>query len=234
MKWAHLSPPRFCGIIDDDPIDSAGEELLMEIADSQRRAQGLRVAVRLEVFTIAYMVFEALAALVIGVASGSTSLETFGLDSLIELVSGAILLWRLNVEQRGGDAEQVERVEGRAARYVGLTLLGLAVYVTIQSLCQLFNQARPEPTLWGIALALLSLLAMPVLAKLKLRTAARIGSRALHADAYESMACAYLSFTLLLGLGANYLFGWWFADPLASLVMVYFIVREAREALHGE
>jgi cation diffusion facilitator family transporter len=196
-------------------------------------ARGLQTAIRLEWLTIGYMVLEAIAALAIGIASGSTSLETFGLDSLVELVSAAILLWRLYVEQRDGDPEQVERVEARAARYVGLSLLGLAVYVVVQSLYQLLTQARPEPSGWGIVLALASLVTMPVLARFKLQVADRIGSRALHADAYESIACAYLSFTLLLGLGANYLFGWWFADALASLVMVYFIVREAREALSG-
>lgn len=93
---------------------------------------------------------------------------------------------------------------------------------------------QPEASIWGIALAMALLIVMPVLAKLKLRYAERIDSRALHADAFETIACAYLSFTLLLGLGANYLFGWWWADALAALAMLYFIVREAREALAGE
>ncbi len=195
------------------------------------RAANVRRAISLELFTVAYMTFEGLAAIAIGVSTRSSSLETFGLDSLIELASGLVLLWRLNAEWKGDASGPVERVERRAARLAGLSLVVLAIYVAIQSLVTLVTQSKPEPSLWGLALALLSLVIMPLLARLKLRSADLIQSRALHADAYESIACAYLSFTLLLGLSANLLFGWWWADPLAALVMVYFIVREAREAL---
>jgi divalent metal cation (Fe/Co/Zn/Cd) transporter len=125
-------------------------------------------------------------------------------------------------------------MEQRAARFVGITLLALAAYILIQSLFTLTTRAQPEASLWGIALAIASLILMPLLAKLKLQVAEKISSRALRADAFETVACAYLSFTLLLGLGANYLFGWWWADPIAALAMLYFIVREAREALSGE
>ncbi len=180
------------------------------------------------------MVLEALGALLIGFLTRSASLETFGLDSVIELASGLVLLWRLNAEWKGTDAESVERVEHRAARFAGASLLLLALYVVLQSLYTLLTRAESEPSLWGIGLAVLSLAIMPVLGRLKLRAADRISSRALHADAFETIACAYLSLTLLLGLTADYLFRWWWADPLAALVMVYFIVREAREALAAE
>ena len=198
------------------------------------RSHYVRQAIGLELFTIAYMLFEAIAALWIGLASRSTSLETFGLDSLIELVSGGVLLWRLKAERHKHDPESIEVIERRAAKFVGWSLLVLAVYVGLQSLGELITQAKPEPNMWGIALAIASLIVMPVLARLKLQAADRINSRALHADAIESVACAYLSFTLLLGLAANYLLGWWWADAVAAWIMIYFIVREAREALSGE
>lgn len=196
--------------------------------------QNIRRAIYLETFTVAYMIFEAGAALYIGISTASASLETFGLDSIIELVSAFVLLWRLTADQRGADAEHIEHIETRAAKFVGATLFLLAVYVAVQSVYTLITQSRPEASIWGVGLALLSLIIMPVLGKLKLRVADQIHSRALHADAFESIACAYLSFTLLLGLAANYFFGWWWADPVAALVMLYFIVREAREAWAGE
>ena len=198
------------------------------------RSHSVRQAIGLELFTIAYMLFEAIAALWIGLASRSTSLETFGLDSLIELVSGGVLLWRLKAERRKHDPESIEVIERRAAKFVGWSLVVLAIYVALQSLSELIAQAKPEPNIWGIALAIASLIVMPVLAWFKLQIANRIGSRALHADAIESVACAYLSGTLLLGLAANYWLGWWWADAVAALIMIYFIVREAREALSGE
>jgi divalent metal cation (Fe/Co/Zn/Cd) transporter len=202
--------------------------------NNQFRAGHLRTAVGLELFTVAFVIFEALAALWIGLSTASASLEAFGLDSLIELASGLILLWRLISEQRSTGQERIEMVEQRASRFVGLSLLALAVYIVAQSLYSLVTFAKPAPSVWGIALALTSLAAMLALARLKLQIAASIGSRALHADAFETIACAYLSFTLLLGLASNFLFGWWWADSLAALIMLYFIVREAKEALSGE
>lgn len=204
------------------------------MSSTELRTQDVRQAIGLELFTIGYMIFEAIAALWIGLASHSTSLEAFGLDSLLELVSGSILLWRLNIERREHDEERVELVERRAAKFVGWSLIALAIYVAAQSISGLISQATPEPNIWGVLLAIASLVLMPILARLKLRAADRIGSRALHADAFETIACAYLSFTLLLGVAANYFFGWWWADGVAALVMVYFIIREAREALSGE
>jgi divalent metal cation (Fe/Co/Zn/Cd) transporter len=198
------------------------------------RPRFVRQALLIEIFTISYNAFEAIAALWIGLASGSASLETFGLDSLIEIGAGLILVWRLNAEQRSADEERVELVERRATRLVGWSLLALAVYVALQSISELVTQAKPEPSLLGILLAVASLILMPLLGRRKLQLADKISSRALHADAFETIACAYLSFTLLLGLAANYFFGWWWADPLAALVMIYFIGREAREAFSAE
>jgi divalent metal cation (Fe/Co/Zn/Cd) transporter len=198
------------------------------------RTRDVRTAFVLELFTLGYMIFEAAAALGIGLATRSISLETFGLDSLIEIASALVLIWRLQTERSGSAVERIEFVERRAARFVGWTLLALAAYVLFQSLYSLSIREQPGTSGWGIALALASLIVMPLLANLKLRAAERIGSRALHADAYETIACAFLAFTLLLGLTANYFLGWSWADSVAALLMLYFIVREAREALGGK
>jgi divalent metal cation (Fe/Co/Zn/Cd) transporter len=199
--------------------------------DVSLRARAVQTALGVEIFNVTYNIAEGILALGLGILAASISLETFGLDSLIEVTAGVILIWRLRAEQNGGAAEKIERVEQRAERFVGITLLALAVYVVIQSGYALWTREIPEASGWGIALAVASLVIMPLIARWKLRLAEQIPSRALRADAFETIACAYLSFTLLLGLAANYFLGWWWADPLAALVMVYFIVREARAAL---
>lgn len=198
------------------------------------RARDIQTALGLEIFNVSYNIVEGVLALGLGIAAASLSLEAFGLDSIIEVTAGVILIWRLNVERRGGDQEQIERVEQRAEKFVGYTLLALAVYVVVQAGITLWTRQAPEASLFGIVLAIASLVIMPLIAWWKLRLAGRIASRALRADAFETIACAYLSGALLIGLGANYFLGWWWADPLAALVMVFFIVREAREALTGE
>lgn len=198
------------------------------------RARDIQTALGLEIFNVSYNIVEGVLALGLGIAAASLSLEAFGLDSIIEVTAGVILIWRLNVERRGGDQEQIERVEQRAEKFVGYTLLALAVYVVVQAGITLWTRQAPEASLFGIVLAIASLVIMPLIAWWKLRLAGRIASRALRADAFETIACAYLSGALLIGLGANYFLGWWWADPLAALVMVFFIVREAREALSGE
>jgi hypothetical protein len=149
------------------------------------------------------------------------------------------LLWRLNVEQRtlvaGADVEsateQIEGIERRASRFAGWALYALAVYIVLDVAYGLFTRQRPESTAWGIGLALAASIIMPALWYVKRRVAGRIGSAALRADAACSIVCAYMSVTLLIGLGLTRLFGWWWADSLAALALLYFIVREGREAL---
>lgn len=206
----------------------------MSANSSSLRSNALRVALGLEVFTLLYMILEAAAALGIGVVTKSVSLESFGFDSLIEIASALVLLRRLSAEARGIAGPSLETAERRAKRLAGWMLIALAAYILFQSLYSLYTRQEAEASLWGVGLALVSLLVMPLLAKLKLLYSKRIASAALRADAFESIACAYLSFALLLGLGANYLLGWWWADPLAALGMLYFILKEAREALAGE
>jgi divalent metal cation (Fe/Co/Zn/Cd) transporter len=181
---------------------------------------------RLEYLTIAWNSAEALVALAAGLLAGSIALVGFGLDSLIEVLSGGIVLWRLLA-----DNERAERI---ALKVVGASFLALAAYVALDSIKTLWLRAPPEHSLAGIILAALSLVVMPLLARAKRRVAASIGSPALHADSRQTGLCACLSAILLGGLVLNALLGWWWADPVAGLVMAPIIANEGREALRGE
>lgn len=194
------------------------------------RGEQVRLGIWIEVVTITWMTIEASVAIIVGFATASVSLQGFGIDSIIELIAGAILLWRLLVEQRGGAVETVERAERRASWITAVSLFALAVYIVGDSALALLTRSRPQASWWGIGLAVAAAIVMPLLWQGKLRVAKRIGSAALKADAACSVTCAYMSFTLLSGLLLNRLFGWWWADPLAALALVYFIVREGREA----
>jgi len=178
------------------------------------------------------MTIEASVALMVGFMTRSVSLQGFGIDSVIELVAGGMLLWRLLVEQRGGSIEVVEQAERRASWVTATGLFALAVYIVADSAFSLLTQSRPEASWWGVGLAMAAASIMPLLWQGKLRVAKQIGSAALKADAACSVTCAYMSLTLLAGLLLNRLFGWWWADPLAALVLIYFLVQEGREALH--
>ena len=197
----------------------------------QRTGQ-LRLGVRIELVTIIWMTIEASIAIVTGFATHSVSLQGFGIDSIIELISGGVLLWRLRVEQRGGTTGVVERAERRAAWITAISLFALAVYIVGDSAFAFLTRSRPEASWWGIGLAIAATIIMPLLWRGKLRVARRIESAALKADAMCSITCAYMAITLLVGLLLNKFFGWWWADPLAALGLVYFIVKEGREALH--
>lgn len=184
--------------------------------------------------TLAYNVIEAVIALASGAAAGSIALVGFGLDSGIEVVAAGVLLWRLSLETRGVRGPELERAERRVHRTVGVTFLALATYVTGQAAWTLWTADAPRESPIGIALAVASLVVMPLVAWGKLRAAREIGSAALRAEARETLACSYLSFALLLGLGANAAAGWWWADPAAALAMVPWLVREGLEGMRGE
>ena len=185
-------------------------------------------ALYLEYFTVGWNVLEGVIAIVAGVLAGSIALVGFGLDSYIEVASAIVLIWRL---RKQGDEEDEEQAEQRAILVVGVTFIALALYVTYESVTKLIFHERPAESLIGILLAIVSLIVMPVLAWQKRKVASQIGSRALAADALETLACSYLSFALLVGLGLNAWVGWWWADPLAALLMVFFLVREGWEAI---
>lgn len=190
------------------------------------RAGHLARGRRLEIFTIAWNALEALASIVVGVLAGSVSLVGFGVDSAIESSSGAVLLWRL--------ADAGEARERLAQRMVAGCFLLLAGYVAWDAGTDLWLRQAPEASLIGIVIAIVSLIVMPVLARAKRRVAGDLGSRAMAADARQTDLCVYLSAILLVGLGANAAFGWWWADPAAALAMLPIILTEARRSWRGE
>lgn len=196
------------------------------------RKGDVRQGVWIELVTILWMTIEAGVAIIVGFATRSVSLQGFGIDSIVELIAGSILLWRLFVEQRGGSIERIEQAERRASWVTASSLFALAIYIVGNSALTFLARTRPESSWWGVGLAIAAAIIMPLLWQGKLRIARRIGSAALKADAACSVTCAYMSLTLLVGLLLNRFLGWWWADPLAALVLVYFLVHEGREALH--
>src|SRR5579884_97898 len=191
----------------------------------------LRSGVRVEVITVLWMAAEAAVALVAGVMAGSLLLTAFGLDSVIELISGAVLLRRLQAEANDASLGAVELAERLAAWVTGISLGLLCLYVLAGSIAGLVLAIHPEHSLPGIALSVAAVIAMPVLAWRKRTIAERIQSQALRADAACSMTCAWMAATLLVGLAASALFGWWWADSLAALAFLVWLVPETREAL---
>lgn len=193
-----------------------------------------KIALFLVIGTLAYNIIEAVIALWFGAEAESIALFGFGLDSVIETIAALALLWRISLEVRGGDVEQIEHAEHRVHQIVGATFLALALYVVVQAGLTLWNREAPEASPVGIVLASASLLIMPLVSWGKLRAAKEIGSRALRAEAKETLACSYLSLALLLGLAGNALRGWWWMDPVAALAMVPWLIKEGREGLSGE
>jgi divalent metal cation (Fe/Co/Zn/Cd) transporter len=191
---------------------------------------GHQRAIIAEYFTVGWNVVEGIVAIAAGVLAGSIALVGFGLDSYIEVSSGLVLVWRLRKHGFSDEVEE-EAAEKKAILFVGATFFALAVYVFYESGKKLYFHEHPEESLVGIILAIVSFVVMPVLAFYKKKIAVEINSRALRADALETLACSYLSLTLLLGLGANALFGWWWADPISALAMIYFLVKEGLEAV---
>ncbi len=189
-----------------------------------------KIAYWLVAGTLMYNILEAVVALWSGFVADSTALVGFGFDSIIESAAAGVLLWRVSMEAGGAPPEAVERAESRVHKFVGLTFFLLALYVTGDSISTLVRQDLPAESIVGIVLAVVSLIVMPVIAFYKIKTAKELGSEALRSEAKETLACSYLSFTLLLGLSANALSAslWW-ADPAAALLMVPWLVREGKE-----
>lgn len=192
-------------------------------------ARGLR----LEYLTVGWNVVEGVVAITAALAAGSVALLGFGIDSFVECASGLVLVWRLHAERRAIDLEAIERIERRAQRLVAASLVALSGYIAYDAVTTLVAGERPEASPVGVGLAALSLGVMWWLARAKRRTAAALGSRAMQADAFQTTACWWLSLAVLAGVGLNTLFGLWWADPLAALVIPVFLVREAREAWAG-
>jgi divalent metal cation (Fe/Co/Zn/Cd) transporter len=199
--------------------------------NSSTRAELVLRGQRLEYLTLAWNTLEAAVAIAAGVAAGSIALVGFGLDSVIETFSGGTLLWRLRRDRDPGCREAAER---KALRLVGAGFVLLAIYVAADAIKALVAHEPPAKSVPGIVLALAALIVMPLLARAKRRVATAIASGALHADSRQADICACLSAILVAGLLLNALAGWWWADPVAALVMTPIIAREGLEALRGK
>jgi divalent metal cation (Fe/Co/Zn/Cd) transporter len=202
----------------------------LQLEDSNRPAL-IKKGRNLEYFTIGYNSLEGLIAVGAGLIAGSIALVGFGFDSLIEVTSGAVLLWRLHADV---DEARRERVEAISLRIVGICFVVLAVYVSYDSVKSLIRREAPLESIVGIVLAAVSLIIMPLLVRAKRKVARGINSGALMADSKQTELCTYLSALLLGGLLLNALLGWWWADPVAALIMVPIIVKEGIEGLRGE
>lgn len=202
----------------------------MEAATFNRPAF-VRRGQRLEYFTIVYNVLEGLISLVAGFFAGSISLVGFGLDSRIEVTSGVAVLWRLHHDLNPSRREEVERT---TLRIVGACFIALALYILCDTGKALILHEAPERSIPGILIATLSVVVMPLLARAKRRVAIKISSAAMQADSRQTDFCMYLSAILLGGLLVNALFGWWWADPVAALMMVPIIAKEGLESLRAK
>jgi divalent metal cation (Fe/Co/Zn/Cd) transporter len=191
-----------------------------------------RRALLLSYITLGYNVLEGAVSIFLGAVAASPALLGFALDSFIEAVSGGIMIWRFS--QPDADEEQEDQREQRAYKLVGWSFLGLGAYVLYEALDKLYNHEASLPSLGGIILAVLSLIIMPWLAHRKIAVAKALGSASLLGDAKETLACAWLSVALLLGLGLNYVLHWWWADPVAGLIIVFFLWREGLEMTGSE
>src|SRR5438552_17686317 len=202
------------------------------------RADAVRLALLLTYITLGWMMIEGAASLLLGWASKSLLLEAFGIDSVIELFSAGVLLWRLRIEASGrADEARIETVEQRASRLVGYTLYFLVAYVVFNSAYGIFVTHRVTDThesAWGILIGLVAKIGMTIIAGYKLKVAARLNSRALRADAIEAITCGYLSIVLMVGLAATRILGWWWLDSVAALPLIPFLIKEGRAAMAGK
>jgi len=203
------------------------------LIEASERQQAVRAGVRLEVVTVAWMALEAVLAIGAGIVARSVLLTAFGFDSVIELISGGTLLWRLSSEARGSTSERVEAVERRATRISAVLLVLLCAYVLFVGFAGLLARLRPEGSALGVVVAAAAVLVMPLLAWRKRRANLVIGSPALRADIAETITCAYLAAATLVGAGLNLVAGWWWAEYAAALVLLVFIAMETKEAIEA-
>jgi divalent metal cation (Fe/Co/Zn/Cd) transporter len=195
------------------------------------RSWFVRRGLRLEYLTLAWNSLEAVIAIISGLIAGSVALVGFGIDSVIECSSGAVLVWRLRTDSAAHRREEVEKI---SLKLVGISFLLLAAYVGFEAIESLWKREAPEHSIPGIVLAIASLIVMPILARAKRKVAQGLSSSAMHADSRQTDLCAYLSAILLGGLLLNALVGWWWADPVAGAIMVPIITKEGVDALRGK
>jgi divalent metal cation (Fe/Co/Zn/Cd) transporter len=201
--------------------------------DTTSRATALALGIRLEVVTVVWMTVEAVAALAAAFIAGSVLLAAFGFDSLVELMSGVVLLWRLTAEARGAETERVERLELSTARISAALLILLCAFVVVTSVAGLATGFKPGDSPLGIVVAAVAVVAMPVLAAAKARANRSIDSASLRADIAETVTCAYLAGVTLAGVALSMAFGLWWVQYLCALALLIWLVPEAREALEA-
>jgi divalent metal cation (Fe/Co/Zn/Cd) transporter len=199
------------------------------------RLQTLRRALQLEVLTVGWNVVEGLIAVSAALIAGSVAILGFGIDSFVECAAAFVMIWRLRAERdRRLSREHLDRMEYRARRLVAGSLFLLAAYVTFDAVQTLWAGDRPAFSLVGVVLLVVSIAVMRWLARAKMRVARALGSTAMAADAFQTTACWWLSLAALAGVALNGLFGWWWADPAAALVIATLVVREGKEAWSGK
>jgi cation diffusion facilitator family transporter len=201
----------------------------------ERRTEQLGRALRLEYLTVGWNIVEGVIAVTAGILAGSVALLAFGIDSFVESVSGSVMVWRLRAERsrRLSDAE-LDAIERRAHRLVAVSMFLLAAWIAFDAVQTLWQGDRPEFSTVGVVLTSISLAVMLWLARAKRRVARELGSRAMEADAFQTTACWWLSLAALVGIGLNGALGWWWADPVAGIVIAFLVVREGREAWEGK
>jgi len=187
-------------------------------------------ALSLSYFTVGYNISEGVVSIAAGLLADSIALIGFGLDSFVESLSGSVMIWRLRKHGKISEEEE-EKVEKKAVRFVAYTFFILGAYVLYESVEKLYLHETPNPSLLGIFIALISIIVMPILFYLKYRTGKSMGSKSLVADSKETLACVFLSGALLIGLGLNYLHGFWQADPIVGLVVVIYLGKEGYTTL---
>jgi divalent metal cation (Fe/Co/Zn/Cd) transporter len=212
-------------------VISCMNEFISTSAGADVRARLVRRGLQLNYVTIGYNVLEAALSLLAGLLAGSVALVGFGADSTIEVTAAVAAQWRLRSDL---DAVRRERVEKSTLQVIGWSFLALAAWVMYDSGRTLWLRERPERSVLGIVVLVLSVVVMPLLARAKRHVAHSLASRALAADANQTSLCAYLSLIALLGVALNAALGWWWADPVAALIMVPIIVREGLEGVRAE
>jgi divalent metal cation (Fe/Co/Zn/Cd) transporter len=190
-------------------------------------------ALLLSYFTVGYNLVEGIVSIIAGLLAGSIALVGFGLDSFVESLSGSVMIWRFRRQEEMSEEEE-ERVEKKAIRLVAYTFFVLGAYILYESVKKIYLHEIPDPSLFGIIIAIVSIIVMPVLFYMKYRTGESINSRSLVADSKQTLACVFLSIALLIGLGLNYLYGLWQADSVVGFVVVTYLIKEGYAALKEE
>ena len=187
-------------------------------------------ALKLSYFTVIYNIIECIVSIISGFIAGSTALLGFGSDSLVESLSGLIMIWRFRKHGIVSKDEEDE-VDKKATFFVGISFFIFGLYILYESIRKLILGEKPEPSLVGIIIAIASIIVMPILFYLKFKTGKSIGSKSLLADSKQTLVCLFMSISLLIGLCLNYLFGFWQADPIVGLIIVAFLFREGYEII---